>query len=175
MFSIHAHTRRERTHIQHGVFSFSASFLLPRRTPNTKRHLQWCLFVLGVIPTSSNTCQTRRDTFNGVCLCSASFLYPPMHAEHKETPLMVSVRARRLSYIHRHTLSTDRHLLWCLFVLGFFPHPPMHAEREKTPSMVSVRARLLSTSADARRSRRDTFNGVCFGIFPTSTDPRRAR
>ena len=104
-------------------------------TPNTKETLSRCLFVVGVFPTPTHSHRTQRDTFNGVCSCSASFLHPLMHAKHKETPSLVSVRARCLSYT--------------LIMLSAFPTSLMHAEHENTPA---IGVSLCSALSLARRA-----------------------
>ena len=41
-----------------------------------------------------DACRTRKDTYPGVFSCSATFLHPQTHAEHKKTPMLVSFCAR---------------------------------------------------------------------------------
>ena len=99
-------------------------FYTQRHTLNTRRHHRWCLCVVGVFSTPSDACRTRGDTTVGVFSCSASFLHPATHAEHKETPSLVSFRARHLFYIHQCTPNMRRHHRWCLFVLCAYPASP---------------------------------------------------
>jgi hypothetical protein len=104
--------------------------------------------MLGIVPTSSLHPATRRiqrDTFNGVFSCSASFLHPPTHAEHDETPTMVSFHAwRRFLTFHVHVCppNTKGHQHWCLFVLG-----------------------AVSTSTQVARRTRKSTNTGCLCVF----------
>jgi hypothetical protein len=90
------HAEHEETPSMVSVRARRHSYI-QQHTLNTKRHLQWCLFVLSAFPSSTDARRTRRDTIEGVCSCPASFPHPPTQAEHEETPSMVSVRARRHS------------------------------------------------------------------------------
>ncbi len=126
--STHTNTCRTQKDTSVGVFSWSASFLHPpthtkherdtiavsvrgRRlsythplTPNTKRHLQWCLFMLGIFLTPTDARQTQRDTFIGVCSCSVSFLH--------------SYHAQRLSYLSDACRARKHTRHWCVFVFS---------------------------------------------------------
>jgi hypothetical protein len=62
-----------------------------------------------------------------------SFLCPSTHAEHKKTPVRVSLRVRCLSFVL--PLMPRMELHW-RFVFNIFPS---HAEHQKTPTRVSFR------------------------------------
>ncbi len=71
------------------------------------------------------TCRTQKDTLVGVFSCSALFLCPTTHAEHKKTPLLVSFNKGVFQQ-------------GCLFVFGVVPLPcNTYAKHKMTPLLVS--------------------------------------
>ena len=151
-------------------------------TPNTKAHPRWCIFVFGIVPLPYNTRRARNHTHVDVISCSALFLRPTAHADHKKTPSLVSFRVRRCSFAVQHT-SVLR--------------PTAHAEHE-TPSLVWFRVRrhhavlplTLNTKGRPRwhllvfgilplpcQRMPSTLVGVffVFGVFSPSYHTRRAR
>jgi hypothetical protein len=141
-------------------------------------------FVLGILLSSLDTHQTRKDTNNGVFSCSASFLHSQAHAKHEQIPTKVSFHTWHLSlnlgqpppssstiFQHEQRAQKDT-FVDVLSCLASFPHSWTHAEHKKTPLLVSFHAWCLSfthrhTPNTNRHQQRCLF---MLGIFPSTPD-----
>lgn len=107
------------------------------------------------------TPRTRKYTLVGVFLCSASFLCPTTHTEHKKTPSLsrwclfvfgVS-RVTCCFLILQCMPSMKWHLVGVFSCSALFLRPTTHAEHEITPTMVSFHVRCFSPPAHTEHEK----------------------
>ena len=135
-------------HLEHNNHPRWVCIYLHTPILNTKSHMLW-LFVLSMFPSPQMRAEHEKT---GVFSCSACFLHPPMHAEHKKIPTLVPFCAW-CPFLHLWCmLSTKRHQHWSLLVLGAFPTSMMHAEHEYIPHQCVFMLGAFTALSEARRA-----------------------
>ncbi len=124
-------------------------------TPNTKWHLRWCFFVVGVFPMPYHMLNTKSHP----CWCDFVFGFFSSLYHTRRTRNDTFVRGRHVFYALPHMPNAKSHLRWCDFVFGFFSSP-YHTRRTRNDTLLGVISCL-----DPSLPPRMNFKGCLLNIF----------